>query len=172
MVTTMPGNLIEHGNKKVAPDVPERVKAAAEILSVTPGPIDYQKLAEQVGYTNARGLRRALSLPQSIRYLREHKRQVLETINLHNPEALRRVRDDQQSNKMASVAAVRQLEVMQKGDEFANVNRTPHQVAGFTILIRHEIEAPGATRITGHLGPMIDATADAIDDAELVYGRE
>jgi hypothetical protein len=140
----MNARLVEHKNKKSGgPDVPERVRAAAEILATTPGAPDYAAIAKAVGYTNARMLRRALSLPQSIRYLRDYKRQVLEQINAFNPEALRRVRDDP-TNKMASVAAVRQLEIMQGGDEAAGVQRTPAQAAGVTIVFEN---APASMRV-------------------------
>ena len=52
----------------------------------------------------------------SFRFLRDYKRAVLEEINLRNPEALRKVRDES-ANGMAVVASVRQLEIMQNGDE-------------------------------------------------------
>src|SRR5215470_19174949 len=71
---TLPMNtrLVEHGNRKATPDVPERVKLAAEILATTPGAPDYAAIAKAVGYRDARMLRRALSLPQSIRFLRDY----------------------------------------------------------------------------------------------------
>jgi hypothetical protein len=150
---TLPMNtrLVEHGNRKSVPDVPERVKAAAEFLAENPGPIDYQKIAAAVGYRDAKAARRALSLPQSVRYLREHKRAVLDAICLHNPEALRRVRDGSQ-NGMAVTAAVRQLEVMQNGDDASDVARTPRQSAGITIIVE---ASPGAAARV--LPPAIDA---------------
>jgi hypothetical protein len=76
--------LVEHGNRKATPGGPERVKLAAEILATTPCAPDYAAIATAVGYRNARMLRRALSLPQSIRFLRDYKRQALEEINLRN----------------------------------------------------------------------------------------
>jgi hypothetical protein len=132
--------LVEHCNRKSAPDVPKRVKMVAEILATTPGAPDYAAIAKAVGYTNARALRRALSLPQSIRFLRDCKRQTLEEICMHNPERLRRIADAEGGNAMAKVAAVRGLELMQHGDGASDLPGTPRQSAGITIVI----ETPGA----------------------------
>jgi len=59
---TLPMNtrLVEHGNRKANPDVPVRVKLAAEILATTPGAPDYAAIAKAVGYRDARMLRRAI----------------------------------------------------------------------------------------------------------------
>jgi hypothetical protein len=128
--------LVEHPNRKAAPDVPNRVKAAAEILATTPGAPDYAAIAKTVGYTNARALRRALSLPQSIGYLRAHKKQIVEEICQHNPERLRRIADADGGNAMAKVAAVRGLELMQREmDEPSYANRATPPVAGITIVM-------------------------------------
>ena len=147
---TLPMNtrLVEHGNRKATPDVPERVKLAAEILATTPGAPDYAAIAAAVGYTNVRMLRRALSLPQSIRYLREHKRAMVEEINMGNPERLRRIADAEGGNAMAKVAAVRGLELMQNGDAAADALRAPRQAAGITIVIETGNRAPPTIDVT------------------------
>jgi hypothetical protein len=127
--------LVEHGNKKAAPDVPARVKAAAEYLALTPGPPDYAAIAKAVGYRDAHAARQALSKPQSIRYLREHKDALLEHICAHNPERLRRIADAEGGNAIAKVAAVRGLELMKNGEEATGHTRSPAQSAGITTVI-------------------------------------
>jgi len=149
----MSTRLIEHGNRRSAPAVPERVRAAAEILATTPGAPDYAAIAAKVGYRDAHMLRRALALPQSIRYLREHKRQVLEAINAFNPEALRKVRDES-ANGMAVVQAVRALEGLDDADDA--MHRAPRQAAGITIVI----ETPGAGARVLNPAPVLEHEPD------------
>jgi hypothetical protein len=95
-----------------------------------------------------------LSLPQSIRFLRDYKRQALEEINLHNPERLRRIADADGGNAMAKVAAVRGLELMQNGEGASDLLGTPRRSACITIVI----ETPGASAKV--LPPPIDVTPE------------
>jgi hypothetical protein len=154
----MSTDLVRHGNRKSSPAVPEKVRAAAEILATTPGSPDYAAIAKAVGYTNAKMLRRALSLPQSIRFLRDYKRQVLEEINIHNPERLRRIADAEGGNAMAKVAAVRGLELMQNGDDSADLNRMQRQGGpGVTIIVE---AGPGASAKVLNPAPVIEHEPD------------
>jgi hypothetical protein len=137
------------------PAVPRKIVAAAELLAVQPHQIDYEEMARQVGYSNAHALRRALALPQSIRFLRDFKRERLEQINLANPEALRSIRD-QSGNDMARVAATRQLELMGERMDDTAPGRGQQQTPGVTIII----EAPGQPReVIGPQPPVIEIPA-------------
>jgi len=150
-------DLIAHGNRREGPPpVPEKVRRAAEIMAVTPGPIDYAALARSVGYSNAHMLRRALALPQNIRYLRAHKRAMVEEINMGNPERLRRIADAQGGNQMAKVAAVRGLELMQNDGEALSRDRGVKS-PGVTIVI----EAPSALN-----PPVVDVTPEPAPEFE------
>jgi hypothetical protein len=105
-----------------------------EILLTLAGAPDYAAIAATVGYRDAYELRKQLMKPQSVRYLRDRKRQVLESINAGNPEALRRVRDESQ-NSMAKVQAVRALEAMGQDMNEQSGNRGA-PAPGFTIVIK------------------------------------
>ena len=139
------GKLTRHGNAR-APTVSPRVKAAAELLAASLNP-DYQVIAKAVGFLNARGLRRALELPQSLKYLREFKKQRLVETNLANVEALRQVRDTAE-NAMARVAAARGLEAMEERLDQQTGGRAGDMAPGVTIVIE---SAVGATMRT--IGP-------------------
>jgi hypothetical protein len=153
-------NLVKRRDSKSAtgraPAIPKKVRTAVEIMSVTPGAPDYTVIAKAVGYRNAYALRRALALPQSVRWMRQYKREVLEQINLHNPEALRKVRDTSE-NGMAVTAAVRQLEVMGERMDETTSGRNPQAAPGVVIVIEH----PGGRQETiGPRPPVIKARPD------------
>jgi hypothetical protein len=124
-----------HASRGTVPIVPAKVKAAVEILLTLAGAPDYAALAATVGYRDAYELRKQLMKPQSVRHLRERKRQVLADINASNPERLRRVADESE-NAMAKVAAVRQLEMMESAMNETNGNRAGVPAPGFTIVIK------------------------------------
>jgi hypothetical protein len=71
--------------------------------------------------------------------MRQYKREVLEQINLHNPDTLRRVRDSS-GNDLARVAATRQLELMGDRMDDATPGRGSPRSPGMTIIIK---AAPG-----------------------------
>jgi hypothetical protein len=51
------------------PEVPRRIRAAADLLTQQPSQMDYAALAEQLGFRDARALRKALSLPSESSYV-------------------------------------------------------------------------------------------------------
>jgi hypothetical protein len=144
-------HLVEHKNKKAAPAVPAKVIEAAEVMATTPGAPDYEALAVRFGWRDARAARRALSLPQSIRYLRDYKAAQVEHINMGNPERLRRIADEG-GNAMASVQAIRTLEGM--GADKEQALGAPRQSAGVTIVI----ESGQSARVLNQ--PTIDITPE------------
>ena len=137
--------------------VPAKVKAAVEIMLTLADAPDLAKIAEQVGYRDAYELRKHLMKPQSVHHLRDRKRQVLESINAANPEALRKVRDES-GNSMAKVQAVRTLEAMgDRMDDVAGV-RSNLPAPGVVIIIE---QAGRPDRIIGPTAPpVIDAQPD------------
>jgi hypothetical protein len=114
--------------------VPAKIRHAAELLCAQPSTLDYGELAVKVGYPNARQLRRALALPQSVKFLRDYRREMVEHIRLRNPEALREIRDTR-DNSMAQVQAIRTLESMGEEADRQNGSRAGQVAPGVTIII-------------------------------------
>lgn len=140
--------------QKRGPEVPRRIKAAAELLTGQPGKLDYQALAVQLGYRDARALRKALALPQTVRFLQEFKRDMLQKINMGNPEALRAVRDTS-DNAMARVQAVRTLEGMGDAMDAQHGGRSAPPAPGVVIVIE---QRDGSTTTIGP--PVVEARPD------------
>lgn len=118
------------------PDVPQKARDAIRLMVETPG-LGWDELAKKVGYSNARALRVALNLPQSLAWAKKHKARYLEQINLGNPASLRKVRDESE-NAMAKVAAVRALEGLEENERLAGRGSEgggPRPTAGIVILI-------------------------------------
>lgn len=80
-------------------------------------PVDFISAAKAVGMRPAT-LRRYLTRPQVIGFLRGERRAFREAVCAGNEAALQRVRDgDQHSNPMARIAAVRALEHMDDAEQ-------------------------------------------------------
>jgi hypothetical protein len=142
--------------------IPQAAKMAILHLLTEPG-ADLASAAKAALIPTER-LRRYLHRPEVRRYLYDEKQTLIDAIAAGNPIALRDVRDNS-GNAVARVNAARALEIMRAETEQSSApGRLPQQAAGITIII----EAPGSTaKVLGP--PVIDATADDIDDASLVY---
>jgi hypothetical protein len=111
-------------------------------------PIDFISAAKAVGMRPAT-LRRYLTRPAVIGFLRGERRAFREAVCAGNEAALQRVRDgDQHSNPMARIAAVRALENMDGADQ-ARPGEQP--VAGIVIRILNQVSPPVEL-------PMLDVT--------------
>jgi hypothetical protein len=151
-----------------SPAIPKKVRAAVELLTTTPD-LDYAAIAKAVGYPNAYALRRALALPQAVKFLREFKRQLVEEISMGNPAALREIRDNSE-NSMAKVQAIRTLETMSERMDGTGPGRFAQQTPGVTIVIE---TAPGVpARVIGPQPPLIDAQPDEFGPATLTNPRQ
>jgi hypothetical protein len=152
-----------HARRGTSPAVPKKVKEAVEILIGLTGAPDYAAIAEAVGYRNAAELRVHLTKAQSVRYLRDRKREVLEAINLANPAALRRVRDES-ANSMAKVQAVRTLESMADRMDEDGGGRADQMSPGVTIVVE-QVGRPDHI-IGPRPHPVIEARPDEFQDVD------
>jgi hypothetical protein len=145
------------------PTVPKKIRDAAELLVAQPSTLDYGDIAKKVGYPNARMLRRALALPQSVKFLRDYRREMVEHIRMANPSALRQIRDEGE-NAMAKVQAIRTLEAMGDEADKQTGNRGGQITPGIVIII----EQPGGrtTTIGPRQPPLIEHEAYAETDGE------
>jgi hypothetical protein len=109
-------------------------------------PIDFIGAAKQVGM-RPDTLRKYLTRPQVIGFLRSERRAFREAVCAGNELALQRVRDgDSHSNPMARVQAVRALE--QLGDEALGGVGTGRDHAGITIRILSPTPQPPTIDVT------------------------
>jgi len=107
-------------------------------------PVDFISAAKAVGM-QPQTLRRYLTRPQVVAFLRAERRAFREAICAGNEAALRLVRDgDAHSNPMARIQAVRTLEGLEERDPVAR----PSSSAGITIRFVHAPEKPPVIDIT------------------------
>jgi hypothetical protein len=121
--------------RKREPIVPQKIKLAVEYMHATPG-ATLQSTAEHVGLTVYK-LRYLMTLPHVARWLLLDKQARLQACVPGNIDALVAIRDDR-SNAMASVHAVKQLEVMlDNTSERTGLGRAAQQVRlpGLQIVI-------------------------------------
>jgi hypothetical protein len=138
--------------------IPLKAKVAIRLLIEDPK-ADLQAAAAAAGLSTE-WLRRYMTRPEVQRYWREEKRVAFAIAASGNPAALRDIRDNS-ANATARVNAARALELGLEEIDKPNNRAGASLLPGFTILIRHGL--------TGAIGPVIDATADEVDDASLVY---
>jgi hypothetical protein len=91
------------------PKVPDKVRAAFEIISTDPK-ATLETAAAGAGLTTYR-LRRLLKEPVVRAWVAEQRRAQLDAICASNPESLKRIRDTS-ANDMAAVGAIKTLEQM------------------------------------------------------------
>jgi hypothetical protein len=141
-----------------APAVPAKAKAAIAVLLEQPEK-DLQAAAQAAGLTTEL-LRKYLKLSHVRRYYIAERQVILDATCAGNIIALKRIRDDP-SNKMASVAAVRGLELM-RNEQDEGRNRGAALPAPGVVIV---IEAPnGQTlRAIGPPAPVIEGRAEEIE---------
>lgn len=145
---------------KRGPAVPKKAKDAIAVLIEQPKP-DHAAVAQAVGLAT-KTLKYYLGLPHVRRYHQEQKKLFTEAVSLGNPAALKDVRDNS-GNAVARVNAVRALELMQQEQDETARHRSGQSMPGFVIMIG------GQTQTIGPMPPVIDATDDAVDDAEFAH---
>jgi hypothetical protein len=114
-------------------------------------PVDFVSAAKEVGM-QPQTLRKYLTRPQVIAFLRAERRAFREAICSGNELALQRVRDgDQHSNPMARIAAVRTLEALETADAESHA---PHRqvLPGLIVQINMPVLPPAQ--------PVLDITPD------------
>jgi hypothetical protein len=105
-------------------------------------PVDFVSAAKAVGM-QAATLRKYLTRPQVIAFLRAERRAFREAVCAGNEAALQRVRDgDQHANPMARVAAVRALEALDEADTSAKGGATRQQIPGMTVVLNVGVVPP------------------------------
>jgi hypothetical protein len=106
----------------------------------------------------SRQLRGALNAPHVRRWVRDQRLALLESINATNPEALRRIRDAEEGNQMAQVAAIKTLESMRETlDPTPATGATTHAPGLVVQIINH------AGEITQTLSPPLPAPSLQIE---------
>ncbi len=96
--------------------------------------ISYDAVIDGPRLAGGSAIHGSLALPQSVQFLRQHKREAVEQINLANLEALRKVRDTSE-NGMAATAAVRQLEITESAMNDQAGGRAAQVAPGVVIVI-------------------------------------
>jgi hypothetical protein len=142
------------------PKVPQKFMDAWELMAREG--MALEATAKIVGL-GSRQLRGALNAPHVRRWLREQRLALLESINATNPEALRRIRDAEEGNQMAQVAAIKTLESMRE-----TLDPTPASGAATPMipgLIVQIVHSNGSTETIGPqpTAPMIEHRACAED---------
>jgi hypothetical protein len=151
------------------PVVPKKVKAAFEFLYATPG-ASLQAAAQHVGMPTFK-LRYAMVQPHCVAWMLREKQARLEACVPGNISALTSIRDDR-SNQMASVAAVRQLEIMLDNTaERTGIGRQAQEkrAPGLQIVV---LQSDGSSKIAFQppapaATPLIEATPESVTETSV-----
>jgi hypothetical protein len=115
-----------------SPTVSNKVKAAIALLLGMEKPT-IAEAAAGAGMSTAR-LREALAKPHVRRFYYSERKVLIDAISAGNPLALKAIRDREEGNEMAKVAAIKQLEQM-VGDEAQSSRSEPARVPGVVIIV-------------------------------------
>jgi len=127
--------------------IPRTIRQACEMLvfglpdDVEGKPVDFIAAAAKVGIS-APVMRKWLHRPEIRTYLQELRQSYLSALTASNPKAVARVRDKEDGNQMAQVAASRLIETMGETDRVQSHSSRSGMLPGFVIVMPRDIDRP------------------------------